>query len=106
MGRRGMGRLRGQGPRMKFVVTLAVLATAFGQNQPARFTTDVRLVRLLVNVKNPKGELVGSLEKDQFAVFDDNGPQEIKVFERYTTTPLSVAVMVDTSGSTRIDWQT
>jgi Ca-activated chloride channel homolog len=96
---------------MKFVLAFAALTAAFGQNTsgpnaPARFSTDVRLVRLLVNVKNQKGELVGSLEKDQFAVFDDNAAQEIKVFERYTTTPLSVAVLVDTSGSTRIDWQT
>ena len=91
---------------MTFALTLAAIVTVFAQSQPARFSTDVRLVRLLVNVKNPKGELVGSLEKDQFTVFDDNGPQEIKVFERYTTTPLSVAILVDTSGSTRIDWQT
>ncbi|HLH39589.1 MAG TPA: VWA domain-containing protein [Bryobacteraceae bacterium] len=91
---------------MKFILTFAAAAMIFGQSQPARFTADVRLVRLLVNVKNAKGELVGSLEKDQFTVFDDNVRQEIKVFERYTTTPLSVAALVDTSGSTRIDWQT
>ncbi len=91
---------------MKLILTLVAAAMAFAQREPARFTADVRLVRLLVNVKNSKGELVGSLEKDQFAVFDDNVRQEIKVFERYTTTPLSVAILVDTSGSTRIDWQT
>lgn len=83
---------------------LAAMATAFAQSEPARFHSDVRLVRLLVNVKNQKGDLVGSLDKDQFTVIDDNVPQEIKVFERYTTTPLSVALLVDTSGSARIDW--
>lgn len=91
---------------MKLLLMVAAIGIAFGQSSPARFSTDVRLVRLLVNVKNEKGDLVGSLEKDQFTVFDDNVAQEIKVFERYTTTPLSVAVLVDTSGSTRIDWQT
>lgn len=92
---------------MRVLVALAALSSIFGQGQTssARFSTDVRLVRLLVNVKNEKGDLVGSLQKDQFTVFDDNVAQEIKVFERYTTIPLSVALLVDTSGSTRIDWQ-
>jgi Ca-activated chloride channel homolog len=74
-------------------------------NKPSTFQTDVRLVRLLVNVKNPAGELVGSVEKDEFTVFDSGVPQEIAVFERYTTKPLSVALLVDTSGSTAKDWQ-
>lgn len=89
---------------MRWMATLAAIA-AFGQNAPAQFRSDVRLVRLLVNVKDQKGNLVGSLSKDQFTVFDDGVPQEIKVFERYTTTPLSVSLLVDASGSTRIDWQ-
>ena len=57
----------------------------------AQFKSNVNLVRLLVNVKNQAGELVGSLDKDEFTVYDDNVPQEVKVFERYTTKPLSVA---------------
>src|ERR1700719_2349313 len=96
-----MGRFGGQGALMRFVLAALIgLATA-----DAQFRTDVNLVRLLVNVKNPAGELVGSLEKEDFTVLDDGGVQEIKVFERYTTTPLSVALMVDTSGSTLKDWQ-
>lgn len=71
----------------------------------AQFKANVNLVRVLVNVKNQAGELVGSLDKDEFTIYDDNVPQEIKVFERYTTKPLSVALMVDTSGSTLKDWQ-
>ena len=69
----------------------------------AQFKVDVRLVRLLVNVKNPVGELVGSLDPREFTVYDNDVPQEIAVFERYTTQPLSIAVMIDTSGSTRKD---
>jgi len=97
---------------MRFSVALAALSAAAAlaqnsaqKNDPARFTANVRLVRLLVNVKNQAGELVGSLDKDDFTIFDDNEPQDIKVFERYTTKPISVALMIDTSGSTRKDWQ-
>ncbi|MFI5106614.1 MAG: VWA domain-containing protein, partial [Terriglobales bacterium] len=46
---------------------------------------------------------VGSLSKSDFAVFDNNVPQQIAVFERHTEQPLSVALLVDTSGSTAKD---
>jgi Ca-activated chloride channel family protein len=89
---------------MRFLLAILPLVAAHAQ-KPPNFKTEVQLVRLLVNVKNATGELVGSLEKDQFSVFDCNVPQEVRVFERYTTKPLSVAVLVDTSGSTAKDWQ-
>jgi len=99
---------------MRFWILLAALPAALAQNathnsaqraDESRFRADVNLVRLLVNVKNQSGELVGSLGQDQFTVYDDGVAQEIKVFERYTTKPLSVALLVDTSGSTFKDWQ-
>lgn len=92
------------GPIMRFLFAIFALATANAQKTPS-FSVDVKLVRLLVNVKNASGELVGSLEKDQFTVYDCTVPQKIEIFERYTTKPLSIAVLVDTSGSTLKDWQ-
>jgi Ca-activated chloride channel family protein len=64
---------------------------------------NVRLVRVLATVKNPDGELVGALNHDDFEVFDNGVKQEIAVFERRTDQPLSVAMMVDASGSTAKD---
>ena len=49
------------------------------------------------------GDLVGSLDANEFTVYDNGIPQEIAVFERYTTQPLSVAILIDTSGSTAKD---
>jgi Ca-activated chloride channel homolog len=54
-------------------------------------------------VKNAAGDPVGSLSKSDFTVFDNNVPQEIAVFERHTEQPLSVALLIDTSGSTAKD---
>jgi len=88
---------------MKFLAAI-LAAVAVDAQKPPSFTVDVQLVRLLVNVKNPSGDLVGSLDKDEFTIFDCNVAQKIDVFERYTTKPLSVAVLVDTSGSTKKDW--
>lgn len=64
---------------------------------------NVRLVRTLVTVKDANGQLIGSLNKNDFAVFDNGVRQEISLFERQTEQPLSVAMLVDTSGSTRIE---
>jgi Ca-activated chloride channel family protein len=64
---------------------------------------DVQLVRILATVKDPNGGLVGSLDKSAFTVRDNGVPQEISVFERQTEQPLSVAILIDNSGSTAID---
>ena len=64
---------------------------------------DVNLVRVVATVKTPAGELVGALRKEDFQLSDNGAPQEISVFERQTDQPLSVALLVDTSGSTAKD---
>lgn len=66
------------------------------------FRAEVRLVRLLATVKDPSGNPVGSLPRDRFRVFDNGVVQQISVFERSTGVPLSIAILVDTSGSTII----
>jgi Ca-activated chloride channel homolog len=76
---------------------------AFAQQQNPVFRADVRLVRLLVNVRDPSGQLVGGLEKAGFSVRDSGVAQEISVFERQTELPLSIALLIDTSGSTAKD---
>lgn len=61
---------------------------------------DVNLVRILATVKNNAGQLVGTLGKEDFEVYDNGVRQQVAVFEHHTEQPLSVAVMIDTSGST------
>jgi Ca-activated chloride channel homolog len=89
-------------------LALAGAATGLLPGQTAKdaavtFRVDVNLVRLLVNVRDPSGQLVGGLEKSDFTVHDSGVPQQIAVFERQTELPLSIALMIDTSGSTAKD---
>jgi len=63
----------------------------------------VNLVHIIATVKNRAGQLVGSLGKDDFQVFDNGVRQDVAVFERETNQPLSVALLVDVSGSTNQD---
>ena len=75
---------------------------AIAQEDPI-FRSDVKLVRLLATVKNAQGQVVGGLEKADFTLTDSGVPQEIAAFERYTSQPLSITLLVDTSGSTAKD---
>lgn len=85
-------------------------AVAFAQQPGAPPTApepiirvDVRLVRVIATVKDPSGALVGSLDKQDFTIRDNGIPQQISVFERRTEQPLSVALLIDNSGSTAKD---
>ncbi len=84
-----------------FLPVLFLAAPASPQDTVIR--VNVRLVRALVTVKDSSGQLVGSLNKNDFTVIDNDVKQEIAVFERQTEQPLSVAVLVDTSASTGIE---
>jgi Ca-activated chloride channel family protein len=72
-------------------------AAAFAQTT---IRVDVNLVRVLATVKDPAGQLIGTLTKDDFTITDNGAPQQVAVFEHHTEQPLSIAMLVDTSGST------
>lgn len=67
------------------------------------FSIKVNLVRLLVSVRDLAGGVITNLDKSAFRVFDSGRQQDIAVFERRTSLPLSVAILIDTSGSTEKD---
>jgi Ca-activated chloride channel homolog len=60
---------------------------------------ETRLVNVALNVVDAKGTPVGGLVKDDFRIYEDGKPQEIRIFEKETTTPLSVVLAIDTSES-------
>jgi len=73
------------------------------RDQTPTFSVKVNLVRLLVSVRDQNGKLITDLNKSDFQITDTGTPQQITLFERNTSVPLSVAVLIDTSGSTLID---
>jgi Ca-activated chloride channel family protein len=85
------------------IVITAILAAVCIRAQEPTFNVSTKLVRLVVTVKNDKGQLIGDLDKSEFKVFDSGVQQSIKYFEHHTEVPLSVAVLIDTSGSTGKD---
>lgn len=75
---------------------------AAAPGQPT-FSIKVNLVRLLVSVRDKAGALCTNLNKQDFLVTDSGVAQSLAVFERNTSLPLSVAILIDTSGSTERD---
>jgi len=64
---------------------------------------DVNLVNVFVTVTDQHGSPIGGLTKDNFVLKEDDHEQQIKVFDRESALPLSIALAVDTSLSTRHD---
>ena len=56
---------------------------------------------MLFTVSDRKGRFITSLSKEKFRVFDDNKAQVITHFSSETDLPLTVALLLDTSGSVR-----
>jgi Ca-activated chloride channel family protein len=72
--------------------------TAAGQQTQPRYRVDVALVRLSVTARDAAGALVHDLAPNDFEVFEDGVPQEVKLFGHHDT-PISVVVLFDVSGS-------
>jgi len=99
---------------MKKCATLAVLLltcvwtraqqAAPPQAEPATtLKVDVRLVNVYVTVTDERGAPVAGLKKENFTLQEDGRDQTIAVFDKESVLPLSIALAVDTSLSTRHD---
>jgi Ca-activated chloride channel family protein len=64
---------------------------------------DVKLVNIFVTVTDPHGSPVAGLTKDNFSLQEDGHEQKISIFDKQSALPLSIALTVDTSLSTRHD---
>jgi len=105
-----MGRFGNQSGRIALSVIAGVaiavcVAAASGTSvaQAPVFRTETKLVRMIVSVKDNKGQLIGNLEKGDFKITDTGVEQQITVFEHHTEVPLSISLLIDISGSTGKD---
>jgi len=71
------------------------------QDHEPAIKVDVDVVNVLCTVHDQRGALITNLGKDDFRVLEDGHSQEIRYFARETDLPLTVALLVDVSGSVR-----
>ena len=62
---------------------------------------DVNVVNVLCTVRDQRGALITTLRLDDFEILENGGVQQIRYFARDTDLPLTVALLVDVSGSVR-----
>jgi VWFA-related protein len=75
------------------------------QNQEQQPTetlkVNVNVVSLFFNVRDKHGTLIPNMTKDDFEVAEDNKPQTIKYFTAESNLPLTLGMLIDSSGSQR-----
>src|ERR1700677_3284595 len=60
---------------------------------------NVNVVGVFLNVKDKHGALIPNQRKEDFEVFEDNKPQTIKYFTAESNLPLTLGILIDSSGS-------
>jgi VWFA-related protein len=69
------------------------------QNPAETLKVSVNVVGLFFNVKDKHGALIPNLTKDEFEVLEDGKPQTIKYFAAESNLPLTLGILIDSSGS-------
>jgi len=82
------------------VLTGLIWSLASGQDDQATFRSDTRLVVLYASVVDSKGRLLTDLPQTAFKVFENGAEQQLRVF-RQEDVPVSLAQVIDNSGSMR-----
>ena len=93
--------------RRRLLSALSLLPAArllSGQESPPaaqtpQYSADVKLVNLFATVRDKAGKIVKDLTKDNFTLDEEGHPQTIKFFAAESSLPLSLGLLVDTSGS-------
>jgi len=74
------------------------------QSEPSTtLKVDVNLVNVFVTVTDAHGAPVGGLKKENFLLEEDGHEQTIRIFDKESALPISIALDIDTSLSTRHD---
>ena len=85
-------------------LTVSLAVPTMPQQQPAPpqgpvIKTSVNLVNLFVTVRDKNKRIVSDLKQEDFKVFEDNQEQKIAFFSKEVTLPITLALLLDTSGS-------
>jgi VWFA-related protein len=71
------------------------------EQQKPSFSTDVKVVNVFATVRDKTDHIVRNLTKDDFTLDEEGRPQTIMYFSQESNLPLTVGLLIDTSGSTR-----
>jgi VWFA-related protein len=84
------------------MVACVLAAPAMPQEPPAQgeaIKTQVSLVNLFATVRDKNKRIVGDLKKEDFRITEDNQEQKIAFYSKEVALPITLALLLDTSGS-------
>jgi VWFA-related protein len=87
------------GMRILKLTVLTVGSVLLAQDQMPTIKVDVDVVNILASVRDKRGALIPSLQKEDFTILEDGKAQPIKYFTKETDLPLTIGLLVDVSGS-------
>ena len=86
-----------------FLPIICASAGLMAEEPETTIKVDVKLVNVFVTVTDARGAPVANLQKENFVLKEDGKEQKIAIFSKESALPLSIALAVDTSLSTRKD---
>jgi VWFA-related protein len=78
---------------------LYLAGVALARGQDAKFSSSVNVVNVLATVRDKQGKVVRDLIQDEFTIQEDGRPQTIRYFSQQSDLPLTLGLLLDTSGS-------
>jgi len=78
---------------------LYLAGVSLARAQDTKFSTSVNVVNVLATVRDQKGKIVHDLVQDEFTIQEDGRPQTIRYFSQQSDLPLTLGLLLDTSGS-------
>src|SRR5215470_13277749 len=85
--------------RFQALASVALLLTIAAAIAAAQVRVDVRLVNVVATVIDSRGRSIPNLSVDDFVLEEDGKPQQISHFSQDQNVPVSVGILLDTSGS-------
>jgi VWFA-related protein len=89
--------------RIRAILSYLCLASLAGglalAAPPGQIRVQVNLVNLFVTARDKHKAIVTGLTKDDFQVYEDGQPQEITNFSAESDLPITLGILIDTSGS-------
>ncbi len=86
---------------LRWAAALAPASRLLGWQDDPKFTTGVNVVNVLATVRDKQGKIAKDLDQADFSIDEDGRPQTITYFSKQTDLPLTLGLLVDTSGSER-----
>lgn len=86
---------------LQLPLVLLLAAALLPAQEAPNISVKVKVVNVLATVRDKHGNIIRNLTKDDFVLDEDGHPQVIKYYLQEDNLPLTLGLLVDTSGSQR-----